>query len=192
MAIVATAASAEESGKLDEVEDELFRFGRILDANPELREALSDRAGSIEGKRSLLSDVLGRKVSKVTKDLLDQVVVGRHGTPARGIAHVQRVLAARHERLLATAWVATDLNAQQRTRMTKALSDRTAARSTSTSSWIPTSSAGFGSWSGTTDRLKRRDAARRRSSAAHRVGATRRTAADPVERTRTPRQTCST
>jgi F-type H+-transporting ATPase subunit delta len=123
VAIVATAASAEESGKLDEVEDELFRFGRILDANPELRDALSDRAGSVEGKRSLLSDVLGRKVGKVTKDLLDQIIVGRHGTPARGIAHVQRVLAARHERLLATAWVATDLNAEQRTRMTKALSD---------------------------------------------------------------------
>ena len=123
VAIISTAASAEQSGKLDDVEDELFRFGRILDANPELREALSDPGVSVEGKRSLLDDVLGRKVGKVTKDLLTQVVAGRHGSPTRGIAHFQSVLAARHERLLATAWVATDLNAEQRTRMTKALSD---------------------------------------------------------------------
>ena len=123
VAIIATAASAEESGKLDDVEDELFRFGRILDANPELREALSDPGVSVEGKRSLLDDVLGRKVGKVTKDLLTQVVAGRHGSPTRGIAHFQSVLAARHERLLATAWVATDLNTEQRARMTKALSD---------------------------------------------------------------------
>jgi F-type H+-transporting ATPase subunit delta len=123
VAITATAASAEQEGKLDDVEDELFRFGRILDANPELREALSDPGVTVEGKRSLLDDVLGRKVGKVTKDLLTQVVVGRHGPPTRGIAYYLRVLSVRHERLQATAWVATDLNADQRTRMTKALAD---------------------------------------------------------------------
>lgn len=122
VAITAVAASADEAGKLDEVEDQLFRFGRILAAEPELREALSDAATSIEGKRSLLSDVLGRKVGKVTKALLDQVVVGRRGSLARGLAHYQEVLAARHERLLATAWVAKPLKDEHQQRLTKALS----------------------------------------------------------------------
>src|SRR5690349_13956354 len=95
---------------------ELFGVIAVLDAQPTLREALSDPGVTVEGKRSLLDDGLGRKVGKVTKDLLTQVVVGRHGPPTRGIAYYLRVLSVRHERLQATAWVATDLNADQRTR----------------------------------------------------------------------------
>src|SRR5262245_41273643 len=121
VAIIALASSAVSEGKLDDVEDELFRFGRIVESQPELREALSDAAVSVEGKRSLLSELLGRKVSKATRDLLDQIVVGRHGSVVRGIAHYQHVLAARHERLLATAWVATELDEARRSRITKAL-----------------------------------------------------------------------
>ncbi len=121
VAIVATASSAEEAGRLDEIESELFRFARILDAETPLREALSDPAASLKGKRSLLHDVLGRKVGKVTKDLLDQVVVGRHRSLTRGLLHYQQVLAARHQRLLATAWVATELSEQHQRRLAKAL-----------------------------------------------------------------------
>ena len=121
VAIVATAASAEEAGKLDDVESELFRFARILDAEPQLREALSDPAPSLEGKRSLLNDVLGRKVGKVTKDLLVQLVAGRHRSLTRGLLHYQQVLAARHQRLLATAWVATELSEAHQRRLARAL-----------------------------------------------------------------------
>jgi F-type H+-transporting ATPase subunit delta len=120
--VIAIASDAEQAGRLDGVEDELFRFGRILDAEPQLREALADGAAPLEGKRALLHDLLGRKVSKVTRELLDQLVVGRHRTLARGLAHYQSVLAARHESLLATAWVATALSDDQKDRMTKALS----------------------------------------------------------------------
>lgn len=123
VAITAIAASADEADKLDEVEDQLFLFGRILAAEPQLREALSDAAASVDAKRSLLADVLGRKVLKVTRDLLDQIALGRHGSLARGLAHYQDVLAARHDRLLATAWVATQLDVEHRSRLTKALSD---------------------------------------------------------------------
>lgn len=123
VAIIATATSADEAAKLDEVEDQLFRFGRILDVEPELREALADAAVSVEGKRSLLADVLGRKVSKVTKDLLDQLVVGRHVSLNRGLTRYQQVLAARHEKLLATAWVAQELSDDHKIKITKALSD---------------------------------------------------------------------
>lgn len=123
VAITATAASAEEAGKLDNVEDELFRFARIVDAHAELREALSDPAVTVEGKRSLLHDVLGRKVGKVTRDLLDQVVIGRHGRLSSALVHFQDVLARRHERLLATAWVAQELSDEHKRRISKALSD---------------------------------------------------------------------
>src|SRR5215469_6650556 len=40
LAVMATAAAAERDGRLDDLEDELFRFGRILSGEPALRSAL--------------------------------------------------------------------------------------------------------------------------------------------------------
>ena len=124
VAIIATAASAEQPGKLDEVEDELFRFGRIVDANPELREALSDRAATRRGASARWSTtLLGRKVGKATKRLCSRRSWPA-GTARRREASrdFQSVLAARRERLLATAWVAhRPQTPQQRARMTTAL-----------------------------------------------------------------------
>ena len=42
LAIRADLAVAERDGRLDEVEDELFRFGRVLDSNGDLALALGD------------------------------------------------------------------------------------------------------------------------------------------------------
>ena len=44
LAVLATAAAAERDGQLDDLEDELFRFGRIVSAEPDLRSALADPA----------------------------------------------------------------------------------------------------------------------------------------------------
>ena len=44
-----------------DLEDELFRFGRILGAEPALRSALEDQ-GPDEGKRGLLDALLAAKV----------------------------------------------------------------------------------------------------------------------------------
>ena len=41
LAVLAAAAAASEAGQLDDVEDELFRFGQLVAANPQLRSALS-------------------------------------------------------------------------------------------------------------------------------------------------------
>ncbi len=48
-----TAAAAAERA-LDDVEDELFRFGRIVSSNTELRAALTDRTASKAAKSELL------------------------------------------------------------------------------------------------------------------------------------------
>src|SRR6266516_903286 len=42
LGVLATAAAAESEGQLDDLEDELFRFGRIVSTAPDLRSALSD------------------------------------------------------------------------------------------------------------------------------------------------------
>jgi F-type H+-transporting ATPase subunit delta len=77
----ATLAVAEKDGTLDSVEDELFRFGRILAREPELNSLLTDESAPDSGRLALLDRVLGGKTSPVTAALLRQSVRlprGRH------------------------------------------------------------------------------------------------------------------
>ena len=57
---------AEQADVLDEVEDELFRFGRILDREPALRSALTDPSLPAERKAELLEALLGDRVQDAT------------------------------------------------------------------------------------------------------------------------------
>lgn len=51
---------------LEEIEDELFRFARIVEANPSLRSALADPSRSTESRRRLLDEILDGKVKPAT------------------------------------------------------------------------------------------------------------------------------
>ena len=51
LAVLATAAAAGGAGNLDDVEDELFRFGRIASGEPELLAALADQRLPDDQKR---------------------------------------------------------------------------------------------------------------------------------------------
>jgi F-type H+-transporting ATPase subunit delta len=62
--------------ELEEVEDELFRFGRIVAATPELRAALGDRDFPAVVRRGIVDDLLAGKVHRATGRLADYVVVG--------------------------------------------------------------------------------------------------------------------
>ena len=53
LATEASLDAANVRGELDGVEDELFRFGRIVSGDRELGRLLSDRKASAEGKRAL-------------------------------------------------------------------------------------------------------------------------------------------
>ncbi|MBC8092052.1 MAG: F0F1 ATP synthase subunit delta, partial [Pseudonocardia sp.] len=77
----ATLGVAEKNGTLDDVEDELFRFGRILDREPELTALLADVNQPVDSRVGLLDGVLGDRVSPVSAALLRQTVRiprGRH------------------------------------------------------------------------------------------------------------------
>ena len=50
---------AEKDGTLDEVEDQLFRFGRILDREPRLNALLTDHAAPADKRVELLRGLLG-------------------------------------------------------------------------------------------------------------------------------------
>ncbi len=114
-------ARAEADGRLDDVEDELFRFGRIVEAEPALREALGDRLAPVSAKRRLVDFLLEGKATEATRQLLDQAVTGRELSFARAVNALQRVAAARQDRLVATVAVAAPLSADQEGRLAAAL-----------------------------------------------------------------------
>src|SRR5258708_15755134 len=63
---------ADQQHKLDDLEDELFPFGRIVNAEPELRSALSSPFIPAERKHELLDALLGGKVTGPTLRLVTQ------------------------------------------------------------------------------------------------------------------------
>jgi len=122
LAVLATAAAAEHDGQLDDLEDELFRFGRILGAEPALRSALEDQ-GPDEGKRDLLDTLLAAKVSPAALRLITEAVIYPRGRNLETtLDEYGRLAAAWRQRLIAVVRVATGLTEDQRGRLAAALS----------------------------------------------------------------------
>jgi len=138
---------AEKDGSLDRVEDELFRFGRILDREPELARLLSDAATPADKRVGLLREVLtdhnrdgiveglvdrlrsaigdddpGSKVSPVTKVLLEQTVRTQRSRNLDVAAEELSELAAgRRDRYVAHVRTPVRMTAEQEQRLTESL-----------------------------------------------------------------------
>lgn len=110
----ASVAIAEKNGSLDEVEDQLFRFGRILAREPELNGALADTAEPIDGRVALLDRVLGDRVYPVTASLLRHTVRLPRGRHLDIVAEeLAELAAARRNRSVATVRTPVELTSQQ-------------------------------------------------------------------------------
>jgi F-type H+-transporting ATPase subunit delta len=122
IAVDAALAVAEAAGDLDEVEDELFRFERILDAESELRAALTDSSLPDDRKRDLLHRLLDGKVNDVTFGLLERAVLTPRGrTIERVITDLSALAAKRRERLIARVTTAVELSEQEYSDLAAAL-----------------------------------------------------------------------
>lgn len=119
----ATLAVAEKDGSLDEVEDELFRFGRILDREPKLNALLSDVGTPADKRVELLREVLGDKASPVTVALLEQSVRNaRRRSLDLVAADLAELAAERRHRYVAHVRTPVRLTAEQEQRLTDTLS----------------------------------------------------------------------
>ncbi len=115
--------AAERDGKLDEVEDELFRFERILDAQRQLATLLDEPAVAAERRVALLRDVLSGKVQSVTEALLEHAVASpRKRSLVLAIDELLEAAAGRQSRTIARVVSATELTEQQETRLAAVLS----------------------------------------------------------------------
>ncbi len=124
LAVLALVAAAELEGRLDELEDELFRFGRVVASAPELRIALTNPLVPADAKRGLLADLLAGKVTPEALLLATQATVNPLGRSLDvSLEEYARIAAQRRERLVAEVHVAVPLSARQRGRLAAALAD---------------------------------------------------------------------
>lgn len=122
LAVEAQVAAAEKAGRLDTVEDELFRVGRIVAGAPELRTALADRAAPVDKRAALVEGLLDGKTADETRRLVRQAVVAPRGrTFDRVLTTYGQVAADRRARLVATVTASVPLTEEQRARLTSVL-----------------------------------------------------------------------
>lgn len=118
----AALAAAEGEGALDDVEDELFRFARLLEREPTLRAALTDPALPAERKAALLQDLLGERARPATVRLVtDAVNRPRSRSLEAALDNLSRLAAQRRQRLVAAVTVARSLDATQSARLSAVL-----------------------------------------------------------------------
>lgn len=110
--------AAENAGELDEVEEELFRFGRTVASSPELQMALTNPASPPQAKAATVAELLDGKVNPITSELL--VYLAGHLRGRRmlnGIEALSDLAAVRRNRLVAEVTSAAPLSDEQKERL---------------------------------------------------------------------------
>lgn len=122
LAVLANAAAADEAGHLDDVEDELFRFGRVIAGSAGLAAALNDPLVPGSAKSQLVSTLLAGKVSETTLRLISAAAAHPRGRSLEMCLTDYAQLAAEwRERLIAVVRVAVPLGEDERRRLAAAL-----------------------------------------------------------------------
>ena len=122
IANLALLVRAEREDQIEDVEDQLFRFSRILDSEPRLITLLGDYTTPLEGRISLLNNVLARRASKNTADLLRQTVELLHGERAdESIRDLANLAVSRRGEVVAHVRAASELSDAQSRRLTELL-----------------------------------------------------------------------
>lgn len=115
-------AVAEKSGRIDAVEEELFRFGRILDREPELASILSEATMPADGRRRLLDSLIGDRVEQTTRRLLEEAITTpRERSVETSVEELSDLAARRRDRYIAHVRTAVALTDDQERRLADTL-----------------------------------------------------------------------
>ncbi|MEV0370095.1 F0F1 ATP synthase subunit delta [Streptomyces sp. NPDC050636] len=115
---------AQRAGRLDDVEDEVFRFGRIVASAGELRRALTDQNATVAAKTELLHSLLGGRANPVTERLVIRLVGHPRGRSLEaGLDALAKLAASRRGRTIAVVTSAVPLSEGQRERLGAALTE---------------------------------------------------------------------
>ncbi|MDL4775722.1 MULTISPECIES: F0F1 ATP synthase subunit delta [Thermomonosporaceae] len=122
LAVTAEAARAEADGRIDDLEDELFRFSRVVEGEPALRGALGGAGLPADRKQGVLNALLEDKVTPSTLVLVTELVLRPRGRSLEGgLAEYGKLVAQRRERLVALVRTPVELSEAQRTRLAAVL-----------------------------------------------------------------------
>jgi F-type H+-transporting ATPase subunit delta len=118
LAVSAAVTAAERDQSVDDVEDELFRFGRIVAADAALRGRVGDPRIPADAKQQLLQNLLGGKVRPITLKLVSRVVTAPRGRLVeRGLEEYAEMVADERRRVLGTVRTAVPLTDEQKSRL---------------------------------------------------------------------------
>ncbi|MDP9827520.1 F-type H+-transporting ATPase subunit delta [Kineosporia succinea] len=123
LAVSAELSGAEKAGRLDRVEDELFRFSRTVAGDVTLRDAFAVRTPGVERKRQLVATLLSGKVAPETLSLASQAATAPRGRRVEQVLEkFLEAAAARRRQLVAEIVAASPLTEGQRSRLGTTLS----------------------------------------------------------------------
>ena len=114
------------TSELENMEDELFRFARIVESTPSLRAALVDRDLAVEARQGLVTQLLEGKVQPGTLSLVRYVIAGGRARDIVGTLDwlVEQTAAARGWRI-ARVRAAAPVEDEQRTGISDTLATLT-------------------------------------------------------------------
>jgi F-type H+-transporting ATPase subunit delta len=123
-AVRAQLIAADRRGELEDTEDQLFRFARLVDSNPELRNVLGDRAIGLSRRQELVEGLLRGRATNASMVLAKRAVAARERTFDHTIEGYVTLAAAQRNRVVATVRVARPLSSDQRNRLRDALRNK--------------------------------------------------------------------
>lgn len=116
-AVHAVLIVADRRGDLEDTEDQLFRFARFVESNPDLRNVLADRSIDRSKRQELVGELLRDRATDATIMLAKRAVAARERTFANTIEGYVTLAAAQKNRVVATVRVAKPLTSDQRDRL---------------------------------------------------------------------------
>jgi F-type H+-transporting ATPase subunit delta len=123
LGVEALLASAESAGELAEVEDELFRFGQIVDGNPSLAAALGTSTVEPAQRAELVADLLRGRARSATIRLATVALEGLGGRNfANSLTRLVELAADRRDHSVAYVTVAVALTDADADRLAASLS----------------------------------------------------------------------
>lgn len=122
IASLALLVRAEREDQIDDVEDQLFRFSRILDAEPRLITLLSEYTAPVERRIALLTNVLHGRASRNAADVLRQTIELLQGDRAdEAVRELATLAVSRRGEVVAHVRAASELSDAQTSRLTELL-----------------------------------------------------------------------
>jgi F-type H+-transporting ATPase subunit delta len=122
LAAQADFAAADAAGDLDRVEDDLFRFGALIERTPELRAALTDPVVPVERKQALVNDLIGGKANPRAVSLIQLRLDLEQGRELdRRCRELAEQAAERRNRVVADVRTAVPLDSERQARLAEAL-----------------------------------------------------------------------